>query len=194
MSRLNRTKIFVTVGTCEMDMLVKSVDTQVGDGKIFGDVVVQTGNGSYIPKNIRHYTIANHMTHMRGMEWADVVICTGGAATLVEALSREKSVVIVWMRPWSKELAKPWVEGNHVLYCENLADLPVMIDRARTHKFNRWIPDQFDIAPIMTLLESTSVDSLHPVERTCVVISLSCTIILLLIAATIILSGVFLGG
>ena len=97
-------KIFVVVGTAEMDELIEAVDEQVGLGLIEGTVVAQIGRGLYKPKNMRYFHIGHPDVMQKGIDWADLVINTGGMATIADTIiKRKKKMILVWMRSWSPQ-------------------------------------------------------------------------------------------
>ena len=160
-------KIFVTVGTADMDELICAVDEQISVGFISDSVVAQIGRGRYTPKHMGFFPIATPETMQRGIDWADLVISTGGAATISDVIiKRNKKLIVVNMRPWSPQALKPFIDGNHALYCEDLEDLHLVIHKAKTFEFVPFETEQLDFR---SLLEEFDIDPnrIHPIEKFC---------------------------
>jgi UDP-N-acetylglucosamine transferase subunit ALG13 len=159
-------KIYATVGTADWDPLIQALDEQVAAGLIEGTVVAQIGRGRYRPTNFRHFKIADEETHYLGLDWADLIISTGGSGTLMESLvSRKKKMILVWMRPWSPQAFRPFIDGKHVLYCEHLEDLHLYIQKAKTFDFRPFEPERLTLDKVLEGIEDDF--SMHPVEKCC---------------------------
>lgn len=89
--------IFVTVGTHEQpfDRLIKKIDELIKNEDINNDVFIQTGYSTYEPKNCKwsKFLDFNEMNHY--MNKAETVICHGGPATFMQALSLKKRTIVV---------------------------------------------------------------------------------------------------
>lgn len=87
--------IFVTVGTqLPFDRLIRAVDAWAGSvpGR---DVFAQTGEGAYVPRNIR-WSAHLHPAEFRNLlEQADFVVAHAGMGTILSALELGKPVVIL---------------------------------------------------------------------------------------------------
>lgn len=149
--------------------------------------MAQIGSGEFIPIHIRHVRFFTEAAQAKAYDWADIIISTGGFETIRETIiRRKKRVILVWMRPWSPQAFRPFIDGNHVLYCQNLDDLPKIIEMAKTFEFIPYIPDRFDITPILEEMEE-STKGMHPVERFCGGIAIFCITILLIIIVSLFL-------
>ncbi len=89
--------IFVTVGTHKhpFDRLVKKIDELVRDGKIRENVVMQTGNSVYEPKNCGFFKFVGAEKFDSLYREADTIICHAGAGSIINAMKNKKHLVIV---------------------------------------------------------------------------------------------------
>ena len=87
--------IFVTVGTHYQgfDRLIKKMDEIAR--KINDEVIMQIGYSRYEPRNAKWFKFLEYNKLVKLIEKSDVVICHGGAGTLLDALNFNKPVVIV---------------------------------------------------------------------------------------------------
>lgn len=181
--------IFVTVGTASFDPLIEALDEQVARGLVQDRIVAQIGDGLYEPEGFRFFRYSSEEVIQKGLDWADIVINTGGAATIHDTIiKRKKRMIVVWMRPWSPQAVKPFVDGKHVMYCEVLGFLYIYIHESKSFEFLPFKPEKFELQPILDQLD-IEPNRLHPVERGCFVISLSC-ILMLIIAFIVMMLGV----
>jgi len=88
--------IFVTVGTHEQpfNRLIETVDTLAGNRDIDEMVYMQIGYSTYIPKHCKWVRFLGFDAMNKYMRMANLVICHGGPATFMKALSFGKRVII----------------------------------------------------------------------------------------------------
>lgn len=87
--------IFVTVGThyIGFDRLVKKMDEitpNLGD-----EVMMQIGHTDYEPKHAKWFKFSDYDEILNIIKKSDIIICHGGAGTLLDILKLNKPVVIV---------------------------------------------------------------------------------------------------
>jgi beta-1,4-N-acetylglucosaminyltransferase len=87
--------IFSTVGTHNQgfERLIKKLDEIAP--KIDDEVIMQIGSTRYKPKNARWFEFSEYEELLRFIQKADVIICHGGAGTLLDCLKFNKKIVIV---------------------------------------------------------------------------------------------------
>ncbi len=88
--------IFVTVGTHSqgLDRLIKKMDEIAC--KIDEEVVMQIGSTKYRPKNARYFDFIEDFERIKELNRkARVVVCHGGAGTIITALDEGKPVIAV---------------------------------------------------------------------------------------------------
>jgi len=130
--------IFVTVGSTEFNELVKQMDElapSLGD-----EVVIQTGNGDYSPKNCKSFRYAVSLDSY--YDQADLIVAHGGLGTIVEALERGKRLVCV-ANPATTDLHQEhllriYEQKTYLLWCKELEHLADAIQRARAMPFARY--------------------------------------------------------
>lgn len=87
--------IFVTVGTHYQgfERLIKKMDEIAG--RIDDEVIMQIGFTQYEPKNAKWFRFAEYEKMLELINESDVVICHGGAGTLLDSLRFNKPIIIV---------------------------------------------------------------------------------------------------
>lgn len=87
--------IFVTVGTHYQgfERLIKKMDEIAG--RIDEEVIMQIGHTKYEPKNARWFRFLEYREMLELIQQSNVVICHGGAGTLLDSLWFNKPIIIV---------------------------------------------------------------------------------------------------
>ncbi len=87
-------KVFVTIGTYRegFDKLVEAADLLASANLPF-EMVTQIGFSNYIPKHHAYFDFSE--TIEDNYNWADIVVCTGGAGTIFSCLKRGKKIVSI---------------------------------------------------------------------------------------------------
>ena len=95
-----RPLLFATVGaTLPFDRMVKAVEAAKNAGAITEEVIIQTGVGGYVPKDLEtHETLPFDMMQSLQSE-ADLVVCHGGTGSLITALRQGCKVVVMPRNP-----------------------------------------------------------------------------------------------
>jgi len=144
--------IFVTVGTSlPHDELIEMMDTLVGEGKIKDRVIAQRGAGQYTPKNIEHFRFSPNLDDY--YEKADIVISNCGAGTIMENTTKGRKLIaiqnpdITGGHEW--ELVTKMEKGEHLIWCRDITQLLVSIEKAHTMTFKQFKPKQLDLSAII---------------------------------------------
>lgn len=89
--------IFVTVGTHEQpfNRLIQEVDRLKMEGILTDEVFIQTGYSDYRPISCAYRPFLSYAEMESYMDQADIIICHGGPATFMAALSKGKKVLVV---------------------------------------------------------------------------------------------------
>lgn len=87
--------IFVTVGTHfqGFDRLIKKMDEIAPE--INEEIIMQIGPTDYEPKNTRWFKFSSYEATLNLIKKSDIVICHGGAGTLLDCLGFNKKILIV---------------------------------------------------------------------------------------------------
>lgn len=87
--------ILVTVGTHVrgFERLIKKMDDIAGN--IDEEVIIQIGNTAYKPLHAKYFTFKNYQEMEQLFKEARVIICHGGAGTILLALKHGKTVISV---------------------------------------------------------------------------------------------------
>ena len=89
--------ILVTVGTVpqSFNRLLKTVDELVNKGKIKEKVIMQIGNSTYEPKNVRWFRFTSNKEIDNLNRNARIVITHGGAGNILTALNYGKIIIAI---------------------------------------------------------------------------------------------------
>ncbi|ASJ03591.1 beta-1,4-galactosyltransferase [Thermococcus profundus] len=87
--------IFVTVGTHYQgfERLIRKMDEIAG--RINDEVIMQIGYTTYEPKNAKWFRFVEYEKMLEFIKNSDVIVCHGGAGTLLDALRFNRPIVIV---------------------------------------------------------------------------------------------------
>ncbi len=130
--------IFVTVGTTDFDELAARMD-ELAAG-LEEEVVIQTGRGSYVPRNADHFRFAPALDDY--YRRASLVVSHGGLGTLIEVLRLGKPLIGI-SNPdrfdlHQDELLGELERGGFLLWCRDLGCLADDIRRVRGMHFARY--------------------------------------------------------
>lgn len=89
--------IFVTVGTGEQqfDRLVREVDRLKLEAIIWGDIYIQAGYCSYLPKACNYAKLITYDEMVQKISDATIVITHGGPGSIMLSLSLQKVPIVV---------------------------------------------------------------------------------------------------
>lgn len=141
--------IFVTVGTTDFDQLVLAADALAAAPD--ADFVIQIGHGHVEPKHARWFRMAPSLEPY--YEEAELVITHGGLGTLTEVLQRDLPAVGV-SNPdrydrHQDQILRALSEAGHLIWCQDLADLPEAIGQARSTRFVLYRPPESRIHEVI---------------------------------------------
>lgn len=121
--------IFVTVGTSDFDQLVERIDELAPF--LRDQVVVQIGNGKYIPRNCEHFRFAPSLDPY--YDKADVVVAHGGLATTMEVLEKGKKLISVenttCIDDHQTDILGVLAREGYLIWCRDLDELPSLLGR-----------------------------------------------------------------
>ncbi len=143
--------IFVTVGTAHFDPLLKEIDNLIETGVIKERVIAQIGRGSYIPRNYRYFRFMKSLTP--AYDRAHIIVSTGGAGTIMECVKRGLRLVVIentnLMEGHQSQLIKEMSQRDHLIWCPDLEDLALSIERASTHSFRPFVSEPSIVADMV---------------------------------------------
>lgn len=130
--------IFVTVGSTMFTDLVQKMDELAPS--LEDEVVMQIGNSPYAPQNCRFFRYAASLDPY--YDRADLIVAHGGLGTIVEVSERGKKLVCVvnptTMDLHQEHLLRIYGQKRYLLWCKDLEQLPLAIQRAREMQFARY--------------------------------------------------------
>jgi len=131
--------IFVAVGTTDFDALIMKMDEIAS--VLSEEVVMQTGNGRYIPRNCQYFRFAPSLEPY--YDSSTIVVSHGGLGIVTEALERGKRLIavenITCHGGHQGELLSILAEQGYLIWCRDLNDLPEELERAHHHEFKRYV-------------------------------------------------------
>jgi UDP-N-acetylglucosamine transferase subunit ALG13 len=123
--------IFVAAGTGEFDSLIEKMDQLAVE--LSEPVVMQIGYGTYLPQNAEHFRFAPSLEPY--YQQASLVVSHGGLGIITEVMNRGLPLVAVEdaNQPdrHQREILTIWSQNKHLIWCQNLADLPQNLQTAR---------------------------------------------------------------
>jgi beta-1,4-N-acetylglucosaminyltransferase len=130
--------IFITVGNGRFDSLVSKVDSLVKNKKIKDNILIQIGQGNYIPEHCNWFRYKQSLE--RYYKSADLVICHGGSGTVFELLRMKKRFIAVpnlertdsHQIEFLKAIMK---ETNSFVYCKNAELLNYYLEKVKHFRF-----------------------------------------------------------
>ena len=136
--------ILVTVGSvAPFDQLVAKADELAGSGAI-SDVVVQIGNGSYVPKNANWFRFEHGLT--KYYNEADLVITHNGAGTIFELLALGKKTIAIpnpgTIQMENIDIVKKLSKEGHIILCMDVEWLTEAIEHSKS-----WVPKPYSEPP-----------------------------------------------
>ncbi|MDY7076300.1 MAG: PssE/Cps14G family polysaccharide biosynthesis glycosyltransferase [Chloroflexota bacterium] len=141
--------ILVTVGTTDFDALIKKMDKIAST--LPDEVVMQTGNGQYVPKNCQHFRFAPSLEPY--YDRATIVVSHGGLGTITETLERGKRLISVENTTChgahQRELLSTLDEKGHLIWCKDLNNLSDALELARHHEFKQYVPPGCEIHTVI---------------------------------------------
>lgn len=154
--------IFVTVGTQgPFDRLVRSVDRWAqGAGK--PDVLAQIGAGAWKPAHVRWVEYLEPEAHQEAFEAAEIIVAHAGIGTLVTALERGKTIVVMPRLARMGEhrndhqlaTARHFCSRHEVRVAQDEAELGAALDELLRQAAKELVPAPRRLEPSPTLLES----------------------------------------
>ncbi|MBD3252183.1 glycosyltransferase [Candidatus Pacearchaeota archaeon] len=130
--------ILVVVGTGKFDELIKAVDKIAG--KLKDNIIMQIGNGKYIPKNCKYFRYKPSLEKEYKDSW--IVISHGGAGSIYELLKKNKKIIgvanINRTDTHQEEILKALSEDNFLIWCKDLNKVSNCIEKAKKYQFKKY--------------------------------------------------------
>ena len=141
--------IFVVLGTqkFQFDRLLTEMDRLVEEGIIQEEVFIQRGHSEYSGTNCSSETFLTYEDFQDCVEKCSLMITHSGVASIISGLKHGKPVIVVPRQAKFSEhvdnhqmqIAESFVEQNFVLLCEDTDHLAGLIEKAKNHRFSRYI-------------------------------------------------------
>lgn len=145
--------IFVTAAgsTLPFDDLVRKIDELVGKGIIRDIVIIQIGDGEYIPKNCNWFRFEKSLD--KYINEAEIVITHSGAGTLFELVKKKKKTICV-INPKATnnpDIVIKLSKKKHIIWCKNFKYINRSILKANHFDFNNYQSPSCDIRYVLLL-------------------------------------------
>jgi beta-1,4-N-acetylglucosaminyltransferase len=143
--------IFVTAAgsTLPFNELVKKIDMLIAKREIKEKVIIQIGNGNYIPKNCKWFRFEKDLE--KYYKKASLVITHSGGGTLFELVNWEKKVICM-VNPGAvnnPDIVIKLSSENYILWCKNLEEMKSSIEKAKKFKFKKYKSPKCEIDKII---------------------------------------------
>jgi len=144
-----RTVIFVTVGTSDFDQLVERIDALAP--YLRDQVIVQIGNGKYIPRNCEYFRFAPSLDPY--YDKADIVVAHGGLGTTMEVLAKGKKLISVenttCIDDHQTDILGVLAKEGYLVWCRDLDTLSSLLKRVPSMSLRRYVAPPCRIAEVI---------------------------------------------
>jgi beta-1,4-N-acetylglucosaminyltransferase len=141
--------IFVTVGTSDFDQLVERIDELAPS--IDDRIVIQIGNGKYVPRNCEHFRFAPSLDPY--YDEADTVVAQGGLGTTMEVLEKGKPLISVQnttcVDDHQIDILSVLSEAGYLVWCRNMDELPNLLHSLPDIELRTYTAPPCDIANVI---------------------------------------------
>lgn len=141
--------ILVAVGTTDFDGLIIEMDRLAST--LEEEVVMQIGNGQYIPQNTECFRFAPSLEPY--YEQCDLVVTHGGFGIVTEVLERGKKLICVENTTvhggHQQELLSTLARDGYLLWCHSPHELSAALARIEHTKLCRYVPPECEIHSII---------------------------------------------
>ena len=157
--------ILVAVGTTDFDALIAEMDRLAP--ALEEKVVMQIGNGQYIPRNAEYFRFALSLAPY--YEQCGLVVAHGGFGTVMEVLERGKRLVCVENTAvdggHQRDLLSTLARDGYLLWCRSPSELPAALEQIKHTRLNRYVPPRCEIHSVITDYLSRAKTNYLPPER-----------------------------
>jgi len=137
--------IFVATGTTGFDALAERMDRLAPS--LDEPVVIQLGNGCYIPRRTEYFRFAPSLKPY--YEQASLVMAHGGMGICLEVLDCGRPLIALdnpdRFDQHQQDMLRVLAAQNYLIWCQDVNDLPEALERARQHKFRRYVASACEI-------------------------------------------------
>ena len=142
--------IFVAVGTTDFDALTEKMDELAPS--LSEEVVLQIGNGQYIPRNCRYFRFAPSLEPYYCN--STIIVSHGGLGIITEALERGKKLIGVENTTChgshQRDLLNVLAREGYLIWCKDLSELPKALESVTNQEFKKYIPPECKIHSLIT--------------------------------------------
>ena len=141
--------IFISLGTqkFQFNRLLKLVDDLKEEGLIKEEIFAQVGNSDYKPRNYQYLDFLSNEEFTKKMEEASLIISHSGVGTILKSINKDKPIIVAPRLAKFKEhvddhqieIAKAFSKKNFCFIYEEGDDLVSLINKAKTHKFDKYV-------------------------------------------------------
>jgi UDP-N-acetylglucosamine transferase subunit ALG13 len=127
--------ILVAIGTTDFDALIQVMDRL--SSSLADRIVMQIGRSKYVPEHGEYFRFIPSLTPY--FEQASLVVSHGGLGIVTEVLELGRPLVAVEdpQQPdrHQREILSVWEQEGHLIWCQDLEELPQAIEQAKTQRF-----------------------------------------------------------
>jgi beta-1,4-N-acetylglucosaminyltransferase len=141
--------IFVAVGTTDFNALIEKMDELAPS--LSDEVIMQIGNGQYIPKNCQYFRFAPSLEPY--YDNATLVVSHGGRGITMEVLERGKKLISVENTTChgghQRDLLSTLAEERYLIWCQDLDELLKALESVRYYEFKRYGTPECEIHTVI---------------------------------------------
>lgn len=152
--------IFVILGTQDKEFprLLRSVDSQIENGNIKEEVIVQAGCTKYKSDKMKIFDLVGIDEFNNYLKKADLIITHGGYGTITSALKLNKKVIACprlkkykeHTNDHQMEILDAYEKEGYILYLKDENDLGILLEKAKNFKPKKYEDDSKNIIKIVT--------------------------------------------
>lgn len=149
--------IVVTLGTqrFQMDRLIEAVDKIAST--MTEEFFIQSGHSTYIPKHCRYQAFVDATEFQDMIQNCSVLVTHAGVGTIMRGINAGKPVVVVprlaqyheHVDDHQVQIANAFAGKGCVLHCEDLSDLPQLLEEAPNYPFKPYTAPESKIEDII---------------------------------------------
>lgn len=149
--------IVVTLGTqrFQMNRLIEKMDNIAAE--LTEEVFIQTGNSTYLPQHCQYKDFVDAEALQQMIRDCSVLVTHAGVGTIMRGISEKKPVVVVprlavyheHVDDHQVQIAEAFSRKQCVLQCNDLEQLALIIEQARTFTFQPYAAPESKIEDII---------------------------------------------
>ena len=138
-----------------MNRLIEAIDKMAST--MSETFFIQTGNSTYKPKNCEYKDFVDALEFQKMIENCSILVTHSGVGTIMRGIDAGKPVLVVprlaryheHVDDHQVQIAKAFAEKNCVIYCDDLEQLPKVLEDTKTFQFQPYKAPESKIVDII---------------------------------------------